>query len=85
MQEFMELSHTEIVLSFAATCVEGVARRLDISYYEAYSRMKKVDLIEKYIIEYYDVLHLESRTHVIDNVIECLNNWEAADGTERAE
>jgi hypothetical protein len=77
MQQFIQLSQTEILLSFAASCIEGVARRLGIGYHEAYVRLKNVDLIDKYIIEYYDVLHLESRTHLIDNVVECLNNWEA--------
>ncbi len=50
---------------------------MGIEYREAYSRLKNAEIIDKYIIEYYDVLHLESRTHVIDNVIECLNNREA--------
>jgi hypothetical protein len=78
MQKLIELSHTELILSFAASCVEGVARRLGIGYYEAFSRMNKVDMINKYILPFYDVLHLESREHVIDDVIECLNNWETA-------
>jgi hypothetical protein len=77
MQQFIQLNKTEILLSFAASCIEGVARRLGIGYHEAYARLKNIDLIDKYIIEYYDVLHLESRTHLIDNVVECLNNWEA--------
>jgi hypothetical protein len=77
MQKFIELNQTQIILSFAASCIEGVARRLGIEYREAYSRLKNAEIIDKYIIEYYDVLHLESRTHVIDNVIECLNNREA--------
>ncbi len=76
MQQLIQLSQTEILLSFAASCIEGVARRLGIGYHEAYSRLKKVDLIDKYIIEFYDVLHLESRTHLIDNVVECLTNRE---------
>jgi hypothetical protein len=78
MGKFIELSQTEIILSFAASCVEGVARRLGIGYHEAYSRLKSADLIDKYILEYYDVLHLESRPHVIDNVIECLRTREEA-------
>jgi hypothetical protein len=78
MQKFMQLSPTEIMLSFASSCVEGVARRLGIGYHEAYSRLKKEDLIDKYIMEFYDVLHLESRTHLIDDVVECLTNREKA-------
>jgi hypothetical protein len=70
------LTQTEIELSFAASCVEGVARRLGVSYLEVYHRMKRVDLINQYILPYYDMLHLESREHLTDDIIECLTNWE---------
>ena len=76
MQQLIELNDTEIMLAFAASCIEGTARRLGINYYEVFTRMKNVGLIDKYIIPFYDVLHLESREHVIDNVIEALNIWE---------
>lgn len=76
MQTYIKLSQTEILLSFAASCIEGVARRLGIGYQEAYARLKRANLIDKYIIEFYDVLHQESRAHVIDDVVECLNTWE---------
>jgi hypothetical protein len=38
--------------------------------------MKRVDLINQYILPYYDMLHLESREHLTDDIIECLTNWE---------
>ena len=78
MTRLIELNHVEVLLGFAASCIEGVARRLGIGYHEAFTRMKKVDLINQYIIPFYDVLHLESRTHVIDDVLEALLTWEAA-------
>ena len=77
MKNLIELSHTELLLTFAASCVEGVARRLGIGYHEAFVRMKKVDIIDNYIIPFYDVLHLESRTNLIDNVVDSLLKWEA--------
>jgi hypothetical protein len=76
MKQLIELSHTELLLSFAASCVEGAARRLGVGYREVFDRMARVNLIEGYILPYYDVLHLESREHLIDNVIECLERWE---------
>ena len=76
MQHLITLSQTELELTFAASCVEGVARRLGLEYREVFERMKKVNLIEDYIIPFYDVLHLESREHAIDDVIECLISWE---------
>ncbi len=78
MEEYVELSPTEIQLGFVASCIEFVARRLGRSYDEIYRRMKRVGLIEKYIYPFYDVLHTYSREHVTDDLIGCLNDWEAA-------
>lgn len=72
----MQLPLEEIKLAFAASCVEGAARKLGVPYIEVYQRMKRVDLIDKYILKHYDTLHTESREYLIEDVIECLNNWE---------
>ena len=76
MGERMQLPLEEIKLAFAASCVEGAARKLGIPYIEVYERMKKVELIDNYILKHYDTLHTESREYLIEDVIECLNNWE---------
>ena len=66
MLQQIELSDTEILLAFAAS----------FPYKEVYDRMKRVGMIENYIIPYYDVLHTMSREHVIDDMLECLKTWE---------
>ena len=38
--------------------------------------MKKVDIINKFILSHYDTLHTESREYLIEDIIECLTNWE---------
>lgn len=76
MGERMQLPLEEIKLAFAASCVEGAARKLGVPYKEVYERMKKVELIDNYILKHYDTLHTESREYLIEDVIECLNNWE---------
>lgn len=76
MGERMQLPLEEIKLAFAASCVEGAARKLGVLYIEVYERMKKVELIDNYILKHYDTLHTESREYLIEDVIECLNNWE---------
>lgn len=76
MEERMQLPLEEIKLAFAASCVEGAARKLGVPYIEVYERMKKVELIDNYILKHYDTLHTESREYLIEDVIECLNNWE---------
>ena len=46
----IQLALEEIKLAFTASCVEGTARKLGVSYIEIYDRMKKVDLINKFIL-----------------------------------
>ncbi len=77
--KFIKVPLEEIKLAFAASCVEGAARKLGVPYIEVYNRMKKVDLINKYILPHYDMLHTESREYLIDDVVECLTNWEKKD------
>jgi small-conductance mechanosensitive channel len=72
----IQLPLEEIKLAFAASCIEGAARKLGVSYIEIYERMRKVDLINKFILPHYDTLHTESREYLIEDVIECLTNWE---------
>ena len=66
----------EILMGFVASCIEGVADKLDVDYAEVYERMKAVGLIENYIIPHYDVLHTESRASVTAGMIDTLERWE---------
>lgn len=76
MEQLIELSQTEIKLAFVASCIEGTARVLGKSYQEIFDRMKHVGMIQNYIWPNYEMLHTESREHVTNNIIECLNIWE---------
>ncbi len=73
---FMQPPLEEVKLVFAAQCVEGVASKLGVPYIDVYNRMRKVDLINKFILPHYDMLHTESYEYLIEDVIECLTNWE---------
>lgn len=63
-------------MAFVATCIEATARLLNVSYKEVYQRMKKVGIIEHYIIPHYEVLHSESRENIAAGMVECLKSWE---------
>ena len=75
-KHFRQLPLEEVKLAFAAQCVEGTARKLGVPYIEVYERMRKVDLINKFILPHYDTLHTKSKEYLIEDVIECLTNWE---------
>ncbi len=66
-------------MAFVATCIEATARLLGTTYKEVYQRMKRVGLIENYIIPHYETLHSESRENIAAGMVECLNKWEGKD------
>lgn len=64
-------------MSFVATCVEATARIQGKTYREVYDRMNRLGLIDKYIYPCYNTLHTESRENVVEDLLTCMNNWEA--------
>ena len=77
MNKVVEISKTQVIMAFVATCIETTARWLNVSYMDVYKRMKRVGMIEKYILPHYETLHSESRENLAQGLVECLNNWEA--------
>ena len=67
-------------LTFVCSCIESVALALGIKPSEAYRRMKRVGLIQDYIVACYDTLHTESRANVTADIVETLLYWEARKG-----
>ena len=61
---------------FAASCIESVAAALRQPATEVYQRMKRVNLIDEYILPCYEVLHSESRENVTKDIIKTLELWE---------
>lgn len=80
MERLFELSDIEIRMGFASSCVEATAKRTGCTYKEMYQRMKRVGLINNFIIRHYDTIHTESRENIIESVLECLENWEKKKG-----
>lgn len=76
LRQIMEIPKIQVVMAFVATCIESTARMLNISYQEVYQRMKRVGLIEKYIVPHYETLHTESRENLALDIAECLKEWE---------
>ena len=76
MEHLVEISRTQTIMAFVATCIEATARRLNTSYKEVYNRMKRIGMIERYIVPHYEALHTESRENIVDGLIDCLNRWE---------
>ena len=66
----------ESKMIFASSCVESAARQRNISTTEMYQRMKRVGLVDGFILKCYDGLHTQSRQHVTEDVLGALDIWE---------
>ena len=76
MKNVVEIPKTQVVMAFVATCIETTARWLGTSYKDVYQRMKRVNLIEQYILPHYETLHTKSRENLAEDLVECMKNWE---------
>ena len=76
-----ELKESKMI--FASSCVETAARELNMSTSEMFKRMKRVGLIEGFILKCYDGLHTQSREHVTEDVLGALSIWEKKKGLIR--
>ena len=74
MKNVVEIPKTQVIMTFVATCVETTARLLNTSYKEVYQRMKRMGLIERFILPHYETLHSESRENLVEVLGECLDN-----------
>ena len=77
LPQVVEIPHTQVVMSFVATCIEATARTLGVSYREVYDRMVRVNMIDDYIYPCYETLHTESRENIVDDLLQCMRNREA--------
>ena len=77
METIIEIPKMQVVMAFVSTCIEATARTLGVSYKEVYDRMNKVNTIDEYIYPCYETLHTESRENIVNDLINCLKNWEA--------
>ena len=69
---------TEGQLHFAVLAIEAAAKKMNISPSEMQQRLNAQNLIESYIVKYYEVFHTMSLEHVAEDTIEALLKWENA-------
>jgi hypothetical protein len=67
----------ESKMIFVSSCVESAARMRNVSTKEMYQRMKRVGLIDGFILKCYEGLHTQSRQHVTEDVLGALDIWES--------
>lgn len=70
-------ANKENKMIFASSCIEAAARQRNIPTTEMYKRMKRVGLIDGFILKCYEALHTQSRQHVTEDVLGALDIWES--------
>jgi hypothetical protein len=60
-------------LDFAVFCIENVAERLGVSGDIVYRKLTETsDLLDGYIIAYYDSLHTQGKEYIVDDILEIM-------------
>lgn len=76
MEQLRHLSEDQIVTGFVASCIESLSEREGCTPAQMWERMSRVNLIDGYLIPFYDTLHTESRENVTSSVLGTLKRWE---------
>lgn len=60
-------------LEFAIFCVENVAAKLNMDAVKIYSVLtEKSDLLYRYIVPEYEMLHTQSKDYIVNDIIEVM-------------
>lgn len=76
MKEIIEIPHTQVVMSFIATCIEATARTLNKPYCEVFHRMQNLGMIDNYLLPHYETIHSESRENIVSEILEYFKSQE---------
>ena len=60
-------------LEFAIFCIENVASKLNVNAQKVYEVLsKQTDILNEYIIPEYEVLHMQSKEYIVDDIIDIM-------------
>ena len=57
-------------LEFAIFCIESIASKLNVDAEKVYDALaEQTDILDRYIIANYDVLHTQGKDYIVDDII----------------
>jgi hypothetical protein len=60
-------------LLFSVFCIEGIAEALKTDGAEVYKLLTgEGNILDTYILEYYDALHTQSKEYIVDELVELM-------------
>lgn len=68
------MTQEEKQMEFAVFCIENVAHELKEQPEDTYRTLKESGVLEELIFDCYDVLHTQSKEHIVEDIITALNN-----------
>ncbi|MBQ2298321.1 MAG: DUF3791 domain-containing protein [Bacteroidaceae bacterium] len=57
-------------IDFVTYCIGNLARRLNLSQLDVYTRLKNSGILTEYIIPSYDVLHTFSKEYLMEDLMD---------------
>ena len=68
-------------LEFAVFCIEIIAQRLQVNAERVYAALtEKSDILHSYIVPGYDILHIQSKDYIVDDILRVMREREVAVG-----
>ena len=61
-------------LLFSVFCIESVAERLRIPGGDAYRKLMQGNIINGYIVPYFDVLHTQGKQYITDDLVRLMRH-----------
>ena len=61
-------------IEFAVFCIENVAEKLEITGKKVFELLtKKSNILDDYIFGCYEVLHMQGKSYIVNDIIEFMN------------
>ena len=65
-----QVIHTQQELEFTIFCIESIAIHLGLDAKRVYTALcEKSDLLNRYIVPNYDVLHTQSKDYIVEDIL----------------
>lgn len=66
---------TDEQLYFAIYCITALSRNLNIDPSDVYKLIsEKTNILDDYIIKYYDILHTQGEDYIVSKIVQLLSN-----------
>lgn len=66
---------TDEELYFAIYCITALSRNLNMDPSDIYELIsEKTNILDEYIIKYYDILHTQGEDYIVSEIVQLLNN-----------